>query len=241
MNIYITTTQFAVLILLYWVISEVFTVLFQLIGLPQEKARFQVISLLTGCGFTTRESEMILSNRPRRRLARITMLFGYVFNLTIVSSLINMFFSIQVTQLKAKLFSMLIPAAALIGVVLLSRIRRVRAWVDRRIKTYAGQFGRQNAYNSIVQIDQIGKQTIAQVTLKSVPADLQGKTLVETGLKSEHNILVMLIEHDTEPPQAAGADTVFDRGDRLTLFGDYQSICRIFHAKELFSDAPDPE
>ena len=37
---------------------------------PAEKARFQVISLLTGTGFTTRESEIVLSTRRRRRLAR---------------------------------------------------------------------------------------------------------------------------------------------------------------------------
>ena len=55
-------------------------------GLPDERARFQVMSLLTGCGFTTRESEAILSFRPRRRLALMTMIFGYAFNITIVSA-----------------------------------------------------------------------------------------------------------------------------------------------------------
>ncbi len=60
MNIYIAASLFSLIILLYWVISELFTMLFRLIGLPEEKARFQVTSLLTGCGFTTRESEMIL-------------------------------------------------------------------------------------------------------------------------------------------------------------------------------------
>ena len=93
MNIYAAASLFAILILLYWVISEVFTVLFRLIGLPEEKARFQVISLLTGTGFTTRESEMILSTRSRRRLARITVLFGYVFNITFVSTVVNVFLS----------------------------------------------------------------------------------------------------------------------------------------------------
>ena len=84
MNIYLAFTLFSLIILLYWVISELFAVMFRFAGLPEEKARFQVTSLLTGCGFTTRESESILSTRARRRLARITMLFGYVFNITIV-------------------------------------------------------------------------------------------------------------------------------------------------------------
>ena len=88
-NIYGAASLFAVIILLYWIISEVFTVLFRLIGLPEEKARFQVTSLLTACGFTTSESEMFLSTRTRRRLVRATMMFGFVFNITIVSALIN--------------------------------------------------------------------------------------------------------------------------------------------------------
>ena len=98
MDITLALLLFSFIILLYWVITEVFTFIFRLTGLPAEKARFQVISLLTGCGFTTRESEMILSSRRRRRLARITMLFGYVFNVTIVSAFINVFLSMKLVQ-----------------------------------------------------------------------------------------------------------------------------------------------
>ena len=72
MNIYLALTLFSFMILMYWIVSELFTMLFRFTGLPDEKARFQVISLLTGCGFTTRESELIISTRSRRRLARLS-------------------------------------------------------------------------------------------------------------------------------------------------------------------------
>ena len=49
MNIYLALLLFSFIILLYWVITELFTFFFRLTGLPAEKARFQVISLLTGC------------------------------------------------------------------------------------------------------------------------------------------------------------------------------------------------
>ena len=55
MNIYLAFSLFALVILGYWVISELFAMLFRFTGLPDEKARFQVISLLSGCGFTTHE------------------------------------------------------------------------------------------------------------------------------------------------------------------------------------------
>lgn len=78
MNIYPAMLLFSFVILLYWVIAELFTFFFRLTGLPAERARFQVVSLLTGTGFTTRESEIVLTSRMRRRLARVTMLFGYL-------------------------------------------------------------------------------------------------------------------------------------------------------------------
>ena len=108
MSIYIASSLFALIILVYWVISELFTMLFRFTGLPDERARFQVVSLLTGCGFTTRESELILTTRSRRRLARITMLFGYVFNITIVSAFVNVFLSLKLVQVENYIGAVLI-------------------------------------------------------------------------------------------------------------------------------------
>ena len=101
MDITLSFLLFSFIILLYWVITELFTFFFRLTGLPDDRARFQVLSLLTGTGFTTRESELILGSRRRRRLARVTMLFGYVFNVTIVSALVNVFLSMKLVHFGA--------------------------------------------------------------------------------------------------------------------------------------------
>ena len=100
MNIYIAVDLFALIVLIYCIILDFFTMIFRLTGLPDEKARFQVMSLLTGCGFTTHESEMILAIKPRRRMALMIMLFGYVFNITIVSAFINVCLSLKQTQIE---------------------------------------------------------------------------------------------------------------------------------------------
>ncbi len=235
MNIYLSASLFALLILIYWVISELFTMLFRFIGLPEEKARFQVTSLLTGCGFTTRESEMILSTRRRRRLARITMLFGYVFNITVVSAFINVFLSLKLTQIGGYLAGVLIPLGVLAAIMILSRIPAVRAFTERIIRRIAGSIMHEGAENSVMLIDHIGRGSIAQVTLVSVPDELREKPLFLSGIKEEKNILVMLLERagKVDPPLA---QTVFAPGDKLTVFGDYQQICRVFNAKERFSD-----
>ena len=236
MNIYLAFSLFALIILGYWVISELFAILFRFTGLPDEKARFQVISLLTGCGFTTHESELLLTTKSRRRLARITMLFGYVFNITIVSAFINVFFSLKISELAADLISSIIPLLAILFIVGFIRVPKIRAWGDRLIEMLAGRIIHKDNANTIWLMDYIGEDSIAQVTLNMVPEALAGKPLSESGLKAEHNILVMLLEPQNGKAAPATAHTVFQPGDKLTGFGDYGTISRVFQAKERFSD-----
>lgn len=235
MNIYVSATLFAVLILIYWVISELFTVLFRFVGLPEEKARFQVTSLLTGCGFTTRESEMILTTKPRRRLARLLMLFGYVFNISVVSAFINVFLSMKTAQVGGYVVSFLIPIGAVALVFGLTRIKPIRAFINKRIEKFAGNIVKSKTVNTVMLIDHIGKGTIAQVVVNEVPAFLDGKPLCQTGIKEQLNILVMLVEHSDLTIEAPSAHTVFVKGDKLTVFGDYKTICKVFNAKERFA------
>ena len=237
MNIYMAFSLFSLIILLYWVISELFTIFFRFTGLPGEKARFQVISLLTGCGFTTRESEMFLSSRSRRRLARITMLFGYAFNITIVSAFVNVFLSLKLTQIQNYVPVVLIPLAVLAVITIFARVPAVHAWIDRMLERFATRVIHADNGNTVMPVDYIGKGAIAQVTLNRIPEEYLGMPLARQGLREETGIMVMLVESKDGSAVPAGPDTVFRLGDRLTVFGDYQVICRTFHARERFTDA----
>ncbi len=237
MNIYLSLLLFSFIILLYWVITELFTFFFRLTGLPAEKARFQVISLLTGTGFTTRESEMILSSRQRRRLARVTMLFGYVFNITIVSAFINVFISMKIVQVGPELFGFLIPLGTAALIFVFMRVPKVHAWFDNLLRRIADRvFDRKETFNAVMLIDNIGTESIVQVTIRYIPEEYRGLSLADTKLRAETGILVMLVERRGGKPAPAGAETVFEPGDKLTVFGDYKTICKAFHAKEHVTD-----
>ena len=238
MNVYTALSLFSLIILVYWVITELFTILFRFTGLPDERARFQVISLLTGCGYTTKESEMFLSNRRRRTLARITMLFGYVFNITIVSTFINVFLSLKLTQVGHYYYGVLIPIGAVAIIFIFMRIPKIHAWGEGVLQRVADRMvGRTDSFNTVLLLDYIGTDSIAVVTLHNIPEEYQEITLAQMGLKTDTGIMVMLVEHPGKKPEPAGADSVFAVGDRLTVFGDYTTICRTFHAKERFSVA----
>ena len=236
MNIFLAFSLFSLIILLYWVITELFTIFFRFTGLPEEKARFQVISLLTGCGFTTKESEMVLSSRARRRLARITMLFGYVFNVTIVSAFVNVFLSLKMAQVENYLLVVLIPLCAVAIIFVFIRVPVVRAWGERVLERLADRLIRAEGGNTVIPLDYIGNDSIALVTLRYIPEEYRDVPLSRTGLRANTGILVMLVDSGDGKAVAAGADTVFRVGDKLTVFGDYGTICRSFHARERFSD-----
>ncbi len=237
MNAYMALFLFSIIILVYWIITELFTILFRFTGLPEEKARFQVISLLTGCGYTTRESEMVLSNKRRRRLARYTMLFGYVFNITVVSAFINVFLSLKLSQAEHYYFGILIPLGAVSVIFVFMRVPSVHAWGDAFLQRVAGRLVRESeSFNSILLLDYIGTGSIALLTINHIPEEFRGVPLAQMGLKAETGILVMLVEHRGKKAEPAGADTVFEVGDKITVFGDYATICKSFHARERFSD-----
>ena len=242
MSLVIAFSLFALIILLYWVISELFTILFRFTGLPYGKARFQVTSILTGCGFTTRESEMVITTKARRRLARITMLFGYVFNITIVTTLINVFLSLkEATEAKTLLLAIVIPLVVVAVIISLSRVPALRTRSDRLLEKIAGKMLKIEATNTMVVLDHIGRNAIVRVTLVTVPAEYKGVPLAWSGLKEDKNILVMLVEKQGQHMEHAKADTKFDDGDRVTVFGDYNTICKTFDAKETFDAADEAE
>ena len=237
MNIYNAFVLFALVILVYWIITELFTVLFRFTGLPDDKARFQVISLLPGTGFTTRESEMFLSTTQRRRLARITMLFGYAFNITIVSAFINVFLSFKLTQVGDVYLGILIPLAAVAIIFVFMRVPGVRAWGDNLLQKLADRIiTRKPSDNTVLLVDYVMGDCIAMVNLNTVPERLAAKPLSETGLRAETGILVLLVEHPGKKAEPATADTVLSAGDRVTVFGSYKTICKSFCARERFGD-----
>ncbi len=179
----------------------------------------------------------MLSTRHRRRLSRITMLFGYVFNITVVSAFINVFLSVKDIQAGSQFFSFLIPLATIALIFIFMRVPKVRAWGDNLLKRLADRIlDRKETFNAVMLVDNIGTESIAQVILRQIPDEYRGISLADTRLRAETGILVMLVERHGSKPAPARAETVFEPGDKLTVFGDYHTICKTFHAREHFAD-----
>ena len=236
MNLYTAFLLFILTIFIFLVISEVFTILFRLTGLDDEIARFQVTSLLTGSGFTTEESELITSVRQRRKLARMTMMFGNIFNVTFVSSFVNIFLSFRKTELHNFLTDIALPLLLILIIFALARLPAVRAKADHILKSIIEKMIGDTNFNPLTVIDYVDSNCMVQVRLKTVPEALKGIRLADSDLKSRYNIMVLLTEDRKGRTTYADADTVLHPGTKVTLYGDYNTICHIFHARELYTE-----
>ncbi len=83
------------LFIISFVIVRVAGVAMRHTGLPENVARFQCMSALTGTGFTTRESEMIVNYPVRRRILVALMVLGNLGLISVAATAIVSFVDID--------------------------------------------------------------------------------------------------------------------------------------------------
>lgn len=219
---------FIVFILVYIVISEIFTVLFRLTGLTEEKARFQVISMLTNSGFTTSESELISSSKIRRKLARLTMLFGYSFTVTIVSIVVNIFIALTKSELQHAgeiAITILVPFFIL---YIINSFSFIKSRFDTLIEKIGNKVMFGNTSNAIVILDTYGNNVMAEIKLTHLPKDLRDIPLGKSNLSEEYNLKIVLIKRNNEMITKINGNTNIKTNDLIVIFGSYKMMRVLF-------------
>lgn len=81
--------------------------------------------------------------------------------------------------------------------------------------------------NEIAIIDNYGKEAMVEVTLNKMPEIIIDKTLIESKLKEEHGINVMMLKRQGTVVEIS-KDTTFIEGDTIVVFGEYKEIKEVF-------------
>lgn len=218
-------------IVVYIVIVEIFTVLFRITGLTKEKSFFQTISMFTNSGFTTAESEVIMSNPSRRKVAVAAMISGNIFSILIVSLVLNLLINIANTQQDAQ--DILIPALIAFGVfvvvLVFFRLPFIRKPFDKIVEKLAiTSIKKKNHENIITTLDNYGKNmAIAQIIIYDMPAILKDKSLFESGVKDIYNINILLVKRKSRVVEVT-KDTILQNDDVIVVFGTLQNIKNLF-------------
>ena len=219
-------------IVIYVIVIQIYSVLFRITGLTKEKASFQAISLLTNSGFTTSESEIIVSDRVRRRIAIAAMINGYAFSVIIVSLIINVILSLKEDIQDQTLYVMLYAFGVFILLIIITQIPFLKRLLEKFIQFLAVKvLKRNNNENIIIMLDNYGKDSMAEVCLNRVPEAMVDIPLFEMKIKEKNHLNILMIKRNGKVIDVT-KDTVFKKGDRLVVFGSTASIINAFNKKK---------
>lgn len=213
--------------IIYIFIVEVFTVLFRLTGLTEDVARFQVISLLTACGFTTSQSEIITMSKRRRKLASVTIIFGYIFSLIIVSVVVNVFFQMTASEVNTFVgIGITLFSVALI-LFLIIKSRKAKIYFDALISRIYEKWTHKKC-NNVVIMDIIGHRMIASIHLTYVPKPLENVALKDSGLQNKYGVHLLIITREGQSMDYIDGNTILRVGDSIVVFGNEKNIYDLF-------------
>lgn len=223
------------IILVYFIFIEIFTIIFRITGLTQDKARFQVISLFTNSGFTTQEAELIVSSRVRRKIANITMLSGFVLNVTVISIVVNVFLSLGAAETN-DIFLFLIYIGGFFVLMLIIKKLKILEFLFRGfVERVTNRFIYGSGNNIIEVLDHVGKNSIAQIKIVNLPEVLIDTTLEKSDIRKTYAINVLAIIRGQETNANVTKDDIIQKDDKIIVFG------KILNIKKLFLKQPDKE
>lgn len=220
-----------VLIVFYLIFIEIFTTIFMMTGLSHTRSIFQVISLLTNSGFTTNESEVIVTSRKRRKIAITIMLFGNIFNVLVLSVIVNAV--IRIYQAPSFEFIQAIVAVATFFAlfIIYKKMPFIKVRFDGLIKKMANKWMYGKNSNPLLVLDNFHDFCIVEIKMVKVPLMLQDKTIFESSLSKDYGIRVLFIKRgDKYIGYIEDGERVLLM-DRIIVFGPLHNITKVFNMK----------
>lgn len=216
-----TIILFLIVFCVFWLIIEIFSIMLKITGLELSKARFQIISILTHTGITTRESELIVQHPVRRRIASILMIVSYLAQATLITLLFDMIYrngnNLFVVFIVLSGFLIFIIAVTRNKFILEKFESIAEKILIKRIKSIKG--------SRIDTILNLSPEFSVFEILIDEKSQICNKTLRETKLK-ENYIQVLKIDRGSEILDFPKADTQVLIGDRMIVYGKIESITK---------------
>ncbi len=227
----VSTLVFIFVISLYLLVIEIFYTIFRFTGLNKDKARFQALSLLTTAGYTTAESEDVVTSQKRRKVAMFAMFFGYMFSVVIASSIINLSMGFVGKTRTTNIVNILVIAFAIIMIFYITRSKRVTNWLNSLIKNRIVKYiSQKQQVNPLYVLDTHGEYVICEVSITNVPEDLKDKTLVQAEVRQKYSISVLTLKHNGVIKTMDANNDILSNGDTVIVFGRMTRIKTLFHS-----------
>jgi uncharacterized protein (DUF486 family) len=212
---------------------EIFTIVFMMTGLSHTRSVFQVISLLTNSGFTTNESEIIVTSRKRRKIAIFIMSFGNFFNVLLFSALVNAAVNFYKDTSFNYMQAVISVLVFILFIITYKKMPFIRVAFDRIIKKVANKMMFDVNSNPLLILDNFHNFCIAEVKLLEVPEILRDKTIFESKISNNYGIHILLIKRGEEHIGEIKDTNRVMIMDRIIVFGPLKSIMEVFDVRPL--------
>lgn len=213
-----------IVILIYIIINKIYSILFQITGLPKNISNFQALSLFTNCGFTTAESETITNHKARRKIAVACMITGSFFSVIIVSLIVNLISTFSLENAQETYGVILGSCGIFILILLFFQLPFIKKTFNSSIQKIVSLIiTKKDKDNVITIIENFGSDSIVEIYIHKLPEFLENKTIHESKIKSEYNINILSIKRNKRLIDIT-RNTVITTNDTLLAYGSFQSI-----------------
>lgn len=220
-----------VLIAFYLIFIEIFTTIFMMTGVSHTRSIFQVISLLTNSGFTTNESETIVSSRKRRKIAIFIMIFGNIFNVLVLSVLVNAVITMYKTPSFEFMQAIVVVIIFFAFFIFFKKWTFIKVRFDRLIKKIANRWMYSKKSNPLLVLDNFHEFCIVEIKMVEMPLILKDKTIFESRLSNDYGIRVLYIKRGDENIGYIEDNHCVLLMDRIIVFGPLHNITKVFNMK----------
>jgi len=232
MEINIAISAFLAVTIIYMLLIEIFAVLMSLTGISFRKSRFQVLSLITNTGYTTNESELIISEKSRRRLAGIIIVFGYIFSATIITLLLNIIVTIPKHETIVLAEYTYILFAIMVVIIIIFNIKPIKVAKRKALARAASKLLRKKAKNTFRSLSSIDDISIYEIYYHELPESLKNKSTEQITSGTETRIAAIKRNGRMIKPEA---QKMLLNEDIVIVTGDKSDIKNLF-LKEIISE-----
>lgn len=226
---------FIIVVSISFVVVRIGAIAFQLTGLDWELAKFQALSCFSGTGFTTKESELIVSNPQRRKIASVLIVLGNAGIVTLIATFANSLrpgnsgTKISLPFLKDFFPAEILPWVNLAVITLFILILYklfTYSFFARRITSVLRKFVLKRQMVKAVTFEELliatGGYGVSRITVNA-NSSILNKSLNDARLRS-HDITVLAIVRNHHTIPNPPADMTFIVDDELICFGRLENI-----------------
>jgi hypothetical protein len=218
-----------------FIVVRIGAIAFQLTGVEWSMAKFQALSCFSGTGFTTRESELIVSSPQRRRIASVLIVLGNAGLVTLIATFANSLRpraglpGIKIPFLETVFPSWLLPwihlliIAAMVYVTfrVFTRAKFVRWLTDSlRQRLIKKELVERVSFEEMVVAT--GGYGISRLRV-SEKSPILDKLIMESGMRAG-DINILAVVRGGETIANPKADTKIQSGDELICFGKLENV-----------------